>query len=81
MALSESGSGVSADTESAGTLILDFADSRTSLVFACLLLFLPCDVWDLSSPTRDRTLAPALELQSLDNWTARDVPSNQICEK
>ena len=29
---------------------------------------------DLSSPTRDRTLAPALEAPSLNHWTAREVP-------
>ena len=33
-------------------------------------------MWDLSSPSRDRTHAPpALEAQSLNHWTAREVPT------
>ena len=31
-------------------------------------------MWDLSSPTRDRTCALALEAWSLNHWTAREVP-------
>ena len=29
---------------------------------------------DLSSLTRGRTLSPALEVQSLNHWTAREIP-------
>ena len=29
---------------------------------------------DLSSLTRDRTCAPAVEVQSLNHWTTREVP-------
>ena len=31
-------------------------------------------MWDLSSPTRDRTRAPAEEAWSLNHWTSREVP-------
>ena len=31
-------------------------------------------MWDLSSPTRDQTWAPALEAQSLNHWTIREAP-------
>ena len=30
--------------------------------------------WDLSSLTRDQTCAPAAEVQSLNPWSAREVP-------
>ena len=41
--------------------------------FCC---FCPCHavgMWDLSSPTRDWTYTPALEVWSLNHWTTRDV--------
>ena len=31
-------------------------------------------MWDLSSPTRDRTRAPSLGRRSLNHWTARELP-------
>ena len=34
---------------------------------------LPQSVQDLSSPTRDQTHAPAVEVQGLNHWTAREV--------
>ena len=48
------------------------------LFFVCLFVFLSVlrGMWDLSSPTRDQTCAPApaLEVLSLNPWTAREVP-------
>ena len=35
---------------------------------------LPCGMWDLSSPTRDRTCVPCLGRQILYHWTTREVP-------
>ena len=34
----------------------------------------PHGMWDLSSPTRDQPVPPAVEAQSLNHWTARKVP-------
>ena len=31
-------------------------------------------MWDLSSPTRDRTRTPCLGRKSVNHWTAREVP-------
>ena len=31
-------------------------------------------MWDLSSPTRDRTCTPCIGRQRLNHWTAREVP-------
>ena len=31
------------------------------------------DMWDLSSPTRVRTHTPAVEVWSLNHWTAKEV--------
>ena len=31
-------------------------------------------MWDLSSPTRDRTCAPCSERRSLNHWTTEEVP-------
>ena len=35
-------------------------------------------MYDLSSLTRDQTCALVLEAQSLNYWTARDVPNSHI---
>ena len=34
-------------------------------------------MWDLSSPTRDRTCTPCSGRQSLNHWTTREVPPLQ----
>ena len=34
---------------------------------------LPCSTWNPVSPTRDRTWAPCIERQILNNWTTREV--------
>ena len=38
-----------------------------------LILTMLCDLWDLSSPSRDRTHAPALGVQSPNHWTTSVV--------
>ena len=40
--------------------------------FFCLFLAVPRGMWDLSSLTRDRTHAPAVEARSPNYWTARE---------
>ena len=30
-------------------------------------------MWDLSSPTRDKPVAPTLEVQSLNHWAIREA--------
>ena len=40
-----------------------------------IFLAMPHGMRNLRSPTRDRTCAPALGGQSLNCWTAREVPS------
>ena len=44
------------------------------ILFCFILLAMPCGMWDLSSPTKDRTQAPCLEAWSLNHWTAREAP-------
>ena len=39
---------------------------------------LTCSMWDLSSPTRDQTQAPALGVQSLIHWTTKEVPAQTL---
>ena len=54
------------------------------LLFGGLFLFLFClasprSMWDLSSPTRDIGPAPpAVEAQSPNHWTSREVPSDAL---
>ena len=51
-------------------------------MFFCLVFLFVClfflatvsSMWDLSSLTRDQTRTPALEVQSLNHWIAREVP-------
>ena len=45
-------------------------------IYKCIYLSMqilatPCSLWDLSSPTRDRTHTPCIEVWSLNHWTAR----------
>ena len=44
-----------------------------------LLFFLPEGMWDLSSPTRDRTCIPCIGKQSLNHWTTSEVPPIWFC--
>ena len=44
----------------------------TMLLLFHVLLFWSLGMWDLSSPTRDRT--PCIGRGSLNQWTAREVP-------
>ena len=44
-----------------------------SLLFY-VLVFWPQGMWDLSSLTRDQTCTPCIGRQSLNHWTAREVP-------
>ena len=37
-----------------------------------------CDVWDLSSPTRDQTWAVAVEVWNPNHWTARECPTGGL---
>ena len=39
-----------------------------------IFLAMPHGLWDLSSPTRDRTQAPAVKVLSPNHWTAREFP-------
>ena len=46
-----------------------------NLLQHCLcFIFWPWGVWDLSSLTRDQTLNPYIERQSLNHWTTKEVP-------
>ena len=40
--------------------------------------FWPRGMWDLSSPTRDRTRTPCIGRRSLNHWTSRDAPLPHI---
>ena len=47
-----------------------------SVEFFCFIFSaMPCGLWDLSSPTRDWTWAPAVKAWSPNHWTARDYLS------
>ena len=54
-------------------------------IFNMLILFIYLFIWphgmrDLSSLTRDQTCAPAVEVQSLNHWATREVPSHVILD-
>ena len=38
----------------------------------------PCGLWDLSSLDREQTLAPTVEVWSLNHWTAREFPHYRL---
>ena len=47
---------------------------RFCATYLSLFLAARCSVWDLSSPAGDRAVPPAMEAQSLNHWTSREVP-------
>ena len=50
---------------------------RFQSIFICLSIYLstaPLNLWDLSSPTRDWTLALAMKPWSTNHWTTREFP-------
>ena len=49
-----------------------YTEALISLSF--FFLAMPHGLWDLSSPTRDRTRAPSSEAPSPNHWTAREIP-------
>ena len=52
---------------------------RGSLIYKSnLKIFWQLHRWDLSSLARDQTCTPVLEVQSLNHWTARGVPTSLI---
>ena len=57
------------------TIFKDFIEFVTILLLFYVLVFWPRGMWDLSSPTRDRIHTPCIGRQSLNNWTAREVPA------
>ena len=46
----------------------------TILLLFHILVFWPQGMWNLSSPTRDRTQTPFTGRRSLNHWTSREVP-------
>ena len=58
------------------TIFKVFIEFVTILLLFYVLVFWPRGMWDLSSLTRDRTCTPCIERQSLNPWTAREVPAS-----
>ena len=57
--------------------MLYFFLSLLNLLQYCFCLFWffwPQGMWDLSSPTRNQICIPCIQRQSLNYWTARQVP-------
>ena len=50
------------------------------LSFSFFFFATPCGLWDHSSPTRDRTWAPAVKALSPNHWTAREFPLAAVSE-
>ena len=56
------------------TIFKVFIEFVTILLLFYVLVFWPQGMWDLSSPTRDRTRTHCVGRRSLNHWTAREVP-------
>ena len=57
------------------------AGSRTRLSMLAPVPGLSCGMWDLSSLTRDQTVAPAMGAWSLNHWITREVPNQCLFPK
>ena len=47
------------------------------LFFVFFFLAVPHGIWDLSSQPEMEPMLPAVEAQSLNHWTAREVPTQK----
>ena len=56
------------------TIFKVFIEFVTILLLFHVLVFWPRGMWDLSSLTRDWTCTPSAGRQSLNHWTAREIP-------
>ena len=56
------------------TVFKVFIEFVTILLLFYVLFFWPRGMWDLISPTRDRTCTLCIGRQSLNRWTAREIP-------
>jgi len=56
------------------TVRMSFSWHLPLLLIFCLFLTTPCNMWELSSPTRDWTCDRCLGSLSLNHWTTREVP-------
>ena len=56
------------------TIFKVFIEFVTILLLFYVLGFWLRGTWELSSPTRDRTRTPCIGRQSLNDWTAKEVP-------
>ena len=56
------------------TIFKVFIEFITILLLFYVLVFWPRGMWDLSSPTRDRTRIPCIVKWSPNHWTTREVP-------
>ena len=52
--------------------------ATTLLLLYTFCFFRPWGMWELSSPTRDRTPTSCTGRQSLNHWTTREVPHTLI---
>ena len=57
------------------TIFKVFVEFVTILLLFYVLVFWPLGMWDLSSPARDWTRITCTGRQSLNHWTAREVPT------
>ena len=56
------------------TIFKVFIEFVTILLLLYVLVSWPSGMWNLSSLTRDQTCTPRIGRQSLNHWTAREVP-------
>ena len=49
------------------------SESLEELPFFLSFFFLPHSIWDFNSLARGQTCIPAVEVQMLNHWTAREV--------
>ena len=56
------------------TIFKVFIEFIIILLLFYVLVFWPQGMWDLSSLTRDHTCSSCIGRQSLNHWTAREVP-------
>lgn len=54
-----------------------FIEVTIPLLFL-ILVFCPQDMWDLTDPTRDQMHTLCFARQSLNSWTAREIPKQSM---
>lgn len=58
--------------------MMDIANCPNIFIPLFIVLAAPCGMWDLSPRPKIEPVPPAVKVQSLNPWTAREIPQDHL---